>query len=133
MDLKNERMRTLKSKLNGTMLITDCSMLTDEKGIRTHAYADGHNEAIQKVIKLCALDAVSESAVQDALTTILKVGVRMLTTGISGDMNDWDLPKTTPLKAKRMITAEADKRNEIDRQRAIELKGACDTLAKHFR
>ena len=76
---------------------------------------------------------VSESVVNEALSTILKVGARMLTTGISGDIDEWDLPKSTPIKAKTKIVQEAEKWNDIQRRRAIELKGAYDALSKHFR
>jgi hypothetical protein len=57
----------------------------------------------------------------------------MLTTGISGEISEWDLPKTTPKKTKRKIVEEADKWNEINRSRAIELKSAYDVLSKYFR
>ena len=81
----------------------------------------------------CGLADVSESAVRDALSKILKVGASMLTTGISGEISEWDLPKTTPKKTKRKIVEEADKWNEINRSRAIELKSAYDVLSKYFR
>ena len=80
-----------------------------------------------------SLGVVSESAVRDALSKILKVGASMVTTGISGDIYEWDLPKTTPKKTKRKIVQEADKWNDVNRLRAIELKSAYDVLSKHFR
>ena len=83
--------------------------------------------------KTLRIGSVSESPVRDALSKILKVGASMLTTGISGDIYEWDLPKTTPKKTKRKIVQEADKWNDINRRRAIELKSAYDVLSKHFR
>jgi hypothetical protein len=74
----------------------------------------------------------AESAVQDALSTLLRVGANMLTTGISGEISEWDLPKTTPLKTKRKIVQEADKWNDENRRRAIELKNAYDVLSRHL-
>jgi hypothetical protein len=56
----------------------------------------------------------------------------MLTTGISGEISEWNLPKTTPLKTKRKIVQEADKWNYVNRRRAIELKNAYDVLSRHF-
>lgn len=76
---------------------------------------------------------LADSAVRDALSTLLRVGKNMLTTGISGEISEWDLPKTTPLKTKRKIVQEADKWNDVNRRRAIELKNAYDVLSRHFR
>lgn len=76
---------------------------------------------------------VSESAVRDALSKILKVAASMATNGISGEISDWDFPKTTPKRTKRKIVEEADKWNDVNRRRAIELKSAYDVLSKHFR
>ncbi len=78
------------------------------------------------------LGNVSESAVRDAISKILDVGARMLTTGISCEISEWDLPKTTPMKAKRKIVKEAERWNKVNRLRAIELKSAYDVLSKHF-
>lgn len=80
-----------------------------------------------------ANNVLADSAVRDALSTILRVGASMLTTGISGEISEWDLPKTTPLKTKRKILQEADKWNDVNRRRAIELKNAYDVLSRHFR
>lgn len=77
--------------------------------------------------------ALADSAVRDALSTVLRVGANMLTTGISGEISEWDLPKTTPLKTKRKIVQEADKWNDVNRRRAIELKNAYDVLSRHYR
>ena len=41
---------------------------------------------------------LADSAIRDALSTLLRVGASMVTTGISGEISEWDLPKTTPLK-----------------------------------
>lgn len=60
-------------------------------------------------------------------------GANMLTDGISGEISEWDLPKTTPLKTKRKIVQEADKWNGVNRRRAIELKNAYDVLSRYFR
>lgn len=76
---------------------------------------------------------LADSAVRDALSTLLRVGTSMVTTGISGDISEWDLPKNTPLKTKRKIVQEADKWNDANRRRAIELKNAYDVLSRHFR
>jgi len=76
---------------------------------------------------------LADSAIQDALSTLLRVGASMVTTGISGEISEWKLPKTTPLKAKRKIVQEADKWNDVNRRRAIELKNAYDVLSRHFR
>jgi hypothetical protein len=76
---------------------------------------------------------LADSSVRDALSTLLRVGASMLTTGISGEMSEWNLPKTTPLKTKRKIVQEADKWNDVNRRRAIELKNAYDVLSRHFR
>jgi hypothetical protein len=75
----------------------------------------------------------TDSAIRDALSTLLQVGASMVTTGISGEISEWELPKTTPLKAKRKIVQEADKWNDVNRRRAIELKNAYDVLSQHFR
>ncbi len=76
---------------------------------------------------------LEDSAVRGALSTLLQVGANMLTTVISSEISEWDLPKTTPLKAKRKIIQEADKWNDVNRRRAIELKNAYDVLSRHFR
>jgi len=76
---------------------------------------------------------LAESAFSSALSTLLRVGASMLTTGISGDISEWDLPKNTSLKTKRKIVREAVKWNEANRLRAIELKNAYDVLSRHFR
>jgi hypothetical protein len=73
-----------------------------------------------------------DSTTEEALSKILKVAASMLTTGISGEISEWDLPKTTPLKAKRKIVKEADKWNNVNRIRAIELKDAYDVLSRHL-
>jgi len=80
-----------------------------------------------------AKQLLADSAVRDALSTLLRVGASMLTTGISGEISEWNLPKTTPLKTKRKIVQEADKWNDVNRRRAIELKNAYDVLSRHFR
>lgn len=80
-----------------------------------------------------ANNVLADSAVRDALSTLLRVGASMLTTGISGEISEWDLPKTTPLKTKRKIVQEADKWNDVNRRRAIELSNAYDVLSRHFR
>lgn len=69
------------------------------------------------------------SETEQALTTILKVGAQMLITGPSGDIDEWKLPKSTPITVKRKIVEEMDKWNEVQRLRAIELKKAYDVLA----
>jgi len=76
---------------------------------------------------------LANSAVRDALSTILRVAANMVTTGISSNISEWNLPKTTPLKTKRKIVQEADKWNDVNRRRAIELKSAYDVLSQHFR
>lgn len=76
---------------------------------------------------------LADSAVRDAISTLLRVAASMVTTGISGEISEWDLPKTTPLKTKRKIVQEADKWNDANRRRAIELKNAYDVLSRHFR
>jgi len=73
-----------------------------------------------------------DSVTEEALSKILKVAASMLTTGISGEISEWDLPKTTPLKTKRKIVQEADKWNDVNRRRAIELKDAYDVLSRYL-
>jgi hypothetical protein len=68
----------------------------------------------------------------NSLSTLLRVGASMVTTGISGEISEWDLPKTTPQKTKRKIVQEADKWNDVNRRRAIELKNAYDVLSRHI-
>lgn len=80
-----------------------------------------------------ANNVLADSAIRDALSKILKVAASMITTGISGEISEWDLPKTTPLKTKRKIVQEADKWNDVNRRRAIELSNAYDVLSRHFR
>lgn len=80
-----------------------------------------------------ANNALADSAVRDALSTLLRVGASMVTTGISSEISEWDLPKTTTKKTKRKIVQEADKWNDVNRMRAIELKNAYDVLSRHFR
>ena len=76
---------------------------------------------------------LADSAIREALSKIVKVAASMVTTGISGEISEWELPKTTPLKTKRKIVEEADKWNDVNRRRAIELKSAYDVLSRHFR
>jgi hypothetical protein len=80
-----------------------------------------------------AKPVLADSAIRDALSILLRVGASMVTTGISGDISDWELPKTTPIKTKRKIVQEVDKWNDVNRRRAIELKNAYDVLSRHFR
>lgn len=80
-----------------------------------------------------ANNMLADSAIHDALSTLLRVGANMLITGISGEISEWDLPKTTPLKTKRKIMQEAYKWNDLNRRRAIALKNAYDVLSQHFR
>jgi hypothetical protein len=91
------------------------------------------NDNLKNETPADANNVLADSAVLDALSTLLRVGASMLTTGISGEISEWDLPKTTPLKTKRKIVQEADKWNDVNRRRAIELKNACDVLSRHFR
>lgn len=79
-----------------------------------------------------ANNMLADSSVRDALSTVLCVGANMLTTGIRGEISEWDLPKTTPLKTKRKIVQEADKWDDVNRRRAIELKNAYDVLSGHY-
>jgi hypothetical protein len=76
---------------------------------------------------------LADNAIRDAISTLLRVASSMVTTGISSEISEWDLPKTTPLKTKRKIVQEADKWNDSNRRRAIELKNAYDVLSLHFR
>lgn len=89
-----------------------------EDSKKHETYTDANNE-------------LADSAVRDALSTVLRVGASMLTTGISGEISEWDLPKTTPLGTKRKIMQEAYKWNDLNRRRAIELKNAYDVLSRH--
>jgi len=77
-------------------------------------------------------NADTDSAILDALSTILQVGASMATNGISDEISEWDLPKTTPIKAKRKIVKEAEKWNDVNRKRAIELKNAYDVLSRSY-
>ena len=80
-----------------------------------------------------AKPVLTDSAVREALSTLLRVGASMVLTGLSSEISDWELPKTTPLKTKRKIIQEADKWNDANRRRAIELKNAYDVLSRYFR
>lgn len=105
-----------------------------ERGIRK-GWVDESRQAVLDAMDEYAdeklrLYHVSESEIQDALSKILKVGANMITTGISSEISEWNLPKTTPKKTKRKIVKEADKWNDINRRRAIELKSAHDVLSK---
>lgn len=80
-----------------------------------------------------ANNVLADSAIRDALSTLLRVGASMLTSGISGEISEWNLPKTTPKKTACKIVQEADKWNDVNRRRAIELKSAYDVLSRHFR
>lgn len=93
----------------------------------------GNNTSINHENGNDANRLLADSAVRDALSTLLRVGASMVTTGISCEISEWDLPKTTPLKTKRKIVQEADKWNDVNRRRAIELKNAYDVLSRHFR
>ena len=74
-----------------------------------------------------------DKSVREALSTILRIASSMVTTGISGDISEWELPKTTPKKAKLKIIKEADKWNDENRRRANDLKSAFDVLSKELR
>jgi hypothetical protein len=76
---------------------------------------------------------LADSAVREALSTLLRVGASMVLTGMSSEISDWELPKTTPLKTRRKIIQEANKWNDANRERAIELKNAYDVLSRYFR
>ena len=76
---------------------------------------------------------VKETSINEALKNILVLAAQMATTGISEDINEWKLPKTTPLKAKRKICQEAEKWNDIQRGRAIILRDSYNILSKHCR
>lgn len=91
------------------------------------------NVQVSNSAQIAQNQLLADSAVRDALSTLLRVGASMLTTGISGQISEWNLPKTTPLKTKRKIVQEADKWNDVNRMRAIELKNAYDVLSRHFR
>ena len=73
-----------------------------------------------------------ERAIREALYKLLKIGANMLTNGISAEIDEWDLPKTTPISAKRKIIREACRWNDLNRRRAIELKGVYDILSKQL-
>jgi len=77
-------------------------------------------------------NADTDSAILDALSTILQVGASMATNGISDEISEWDLPKTTPIKSDRKIVKEAEKWNDVNRKRAIELKNAYDVLSRSY-
>jgi hypothetical protein len=91
------------------------------------------NDNLKNETPTDANNVLADSAVRHALSTLLRVGASMLTTGISGEISEWDLPKTTALKTKRKIVQEADKWNDVNRRRAIELSNAYDVLSRHFR
>ena len=76
---------------------------------------------------------LTDSAVREALSTLLRVGASMVLTGMSSELSDWELPKTTPLKTKRKIIQEANKWNDVNRERAIALKNAYDVLSRYLR
>jgi hypothetical protein len=78
-------------------------------------------------------NSCADTVVRTALSKILKVAASMVTTGISAEISEWDLSKNTPMKTKRKIVQEADKWNDVNRMRAIELKEAFDVLSRHLR
>ena len=80
----------------------------------------------------CKTPVLADSAVLDALSTLLRISASMVTTGMSGEISEWDLPKTTPLKTKRKILIAAAKWNDIDIRRAICLKNAHQVLSRHL-
>jgi len=75
---------------------------------------------------------LADGEIRDALSTLLRVGASMVTTGISGEISEWGLPKTTPIKTKRKIVQEANKWNDVNRSRAIELKNAHNVISRYF-
>ena len=74
----------------------------------------------------------SEKVLRDAARTLLKVAASMLKDGISGDIEDWNLPKTTPKKTLRKIVEAADEWNNVNRERSIELKHVYDILQQYL-
>ena len=67
-----------------------------------------------------------------ALNKILEIASGMLMHGINEEPEEWNLPKTTPKKAKLEIQREAEIYNELNRLRAIQLKEVHDTLSKYI-
>lgn len=124
-----------KDKLKGSVASELIIVAMETKGKRpTQLSFEEMIDVVADVVnKISAYPVLADSAVRDALSTVLRVGSNMLTTGISGEISEWDLPKTTPLKTKRKIVQEADKWNDVNRRRAIELKNAYDVLSRHCR
>lgn len=70
---------------------------------------------------------------REALSTILKVSASLHGNTISREISEWNLPKTTPLKTKRIIVNEADRWNKINKIRANQLKDAFDVLCGYIK
>lgn len=68
--------------------------------------------------------------INETLLTILKVAANMLTKRQSEEIEEYNLPKSTGVIVKRKITSEAEKWNEINRLRSIELKVAYDKIRR---
>ena len=92
-----------------------------------------HTNSKKHITPADANNVLADSTISEALSKIVKVAASMLTTGISGEISEWELPKSTPLKTKRKIVQEADKWNDVNRKRAIELKDAYDVISRHFK
>ena len=74
-----------------------------------------------------------DSEISSALSTILRISASLVKYDISPFIEDWNLPKSTPIKVKRKIIEEAEKINEINRLRAIDLKSSWNILNSHLR
>lgn len=71
--------------------------------------------------------------IKKELSLLLKVASNIAMNRLSDDLEDWDLPKSTPVKVKKKIYDEASHWNEINRLRAIQLKELHHSLSEILR
>ena len=77
---------------------------------------------------LKSIEARVENRFGDARSNLIKLAARILLHAPSTFIEDYDLPKTTPLAAKRAIIKLAGEQSEKQRRWAIELRQIADSL-----
>lgn len=73
------------------------------------------------------------SQVKESLSKLLKIGSSLILNQMSEDISEYNLPKSTPIKTKRIIVTEAKKFNEANRLKAIEIKLVYDIIHKYLK
>lgn len=76
---------------------------------------------------------VTGSAVDEALSELLKVAASLIRNGPSSFAEDWQFSKSTPKKDRRKVLDSSAAVNESHRLAAIKLKSIYDVLSKHCR